>query len=116
MRGGRTYMKRLIYLTMVLVLLAGVLPATNMGLAASSSKADRVTESPNGIYIVQMVDEPVVAYEGGTKGLKATAPKEGKKIDPTSPAVTNYVTYLVDKHDQALGKVGGGQKLYDYTY
>jgi len=109
-------MKRLFYLTMVLVLLAGVLPATNMGLAASSSKADRVTESPNGIYIVQMVDEPVVAYEGGTKGLKATAPKEGKKIDPTSPAVTNYVTYLVDKHDQALGKVGGGQKIYDYTY
>ena len=71
--------------------------------------------SPNGIYIVQMVDKPVVAYEGDIKGLKATKPKNGKKIDPNSPAVVDYVSYLVSKHDQALAKVGG-QKVYDYAY
>ena len=109
-------MKRLFYLTMVLVLLAGVLPATNIGQAAPASKPNHVAESSNGVYIVQMVDEPVVAYEGGTQGLKATAPKDGKKIDPNSPAVVSYVTYLNGKHDQALGDVGGGQKLYDYAY
>jgi subtilisin family serine protease len=109
-------MKRLFYISMVVVLMAGLLPAAAMGQAAPASKADRVTESSNGVYIVQMLDEPVVAYEGGIRGLKATAPKNGNKIDPNSPAVVNYVTYLVGKHDQALGKVGGAQKLYDYAY
>ncbi len=106
-------MKRLFYIAMVLVLLAGALPAANVFAAPKTGQADG---SSNGVYIVQMVDEPVVAYEGGVKGLKATAPKDGKKIDPTNPAVVSYVTYLVGKHDQALGQVGGAQKLYDYTY
>lgn len=109
-------MKRLFYVTMVLVLLLGVLPVATPSQAAPASKTERVTESPNGVYIVQMVDEPVVAYEGGIKGLRATAPKQGWKIDPLSPDVVNYVSYLVGKHDQALSNVGGGQKLYDYTY
>jgi hypothetical protein len=108
-------MRRLFYLAMALVLLAGLLPATQTGLAAPPAKKDEITDSPNGVYIVQMIDEPVVAYEGTIKGLKATAPKNGNKIDPNSPAVVNYVSYLVGKHDQALGKVGGN-KLYDYTY
>jgi subtilisin family serine protease len=101
---------------MVLVMLAGVLPVTSMVQAAPASKADQVAESSNGVYIVQMVDEPVVAYEGGAQGLNATAPNNGNKIDPTSQAVDTYVKYLVGKHDQALRKVGGGQKLYSYTY
>ncbi len=109
-------MKRLFYLVMVFVLLAGVLPVTNMAQAAPASKADPVAESSNGVYIVQLVDEPVVAYEGGIQGLEATAPKDGNKIDPTTKVVARYVSYLVGKHNQALGKVGGGQKLYDYTY
>lgn len=105
-------MKRLFYLTMVLVLLASILPAQ----AAPKPKADPIAESSNGIYIVQMLDMPVVAYEGGIQGLNATAPKDGKKIDPSSQAVASYVTYLISKHDQAMLKAGGGQKIYDYTY
>jgi subtilisin family serine protease len=108
-------MRRLFYLAMALVLLAGLLPAAQTGLAAPPAKKDEIAESSNGVYIVQMIDEPVVAYEGTIKGLKATAPKNGDKIDPNSPAVVNYVSFLVGKHDQALGKVGGN-KLYDYTY
>ena len=77
--------------------------------------AEPVMESENGIYIVQMDDKPVVAYEGDVKGLKATKPKAGKKINPNSPAVVNYVTYLEGKHNQALGKVGG-EALYHYQY
>jgi subtilisin family serine protease len=108
-------MRRLFYLAMALVLLAGLLPAAQTGLAAPPAKKDEIAESSNGVYIVQMIDEPVVAYEGTIKGLKATAPKNGDKIDPNSPAVVNYVSFLVGKHDQALGNVGGN-KLYDYTY
>lgn len=75
-----------------------------------------VPESPNGIYIIQMIDDPVVAYDGSIKGLKSTKPQRGKKIDPNSPHVVNYVGYLNGKHDEALSKVGGGQKLYSYQY
>ena len=74
-----------------------------------------VIESPNGIYIVQMADSPVVAYQGEIKGYKATAPKNGQKIDPNSSDVVNYISYLKGKHEGALNKVGG-QKLYSYTY
>ena len=70
----------------------------------------------NGVYIVQMADDPVVAYNGGIKGLKATAPKNGQKIDPNSADVVNYVSYLNGKHNGALAKVGGANKLYDYSY
>lgn len=62
-----------------------------------------------------MIDSPVVAYEGTIKGYKATKPKAGDKIDPYSPAVVNYVSYLTNQHAQALGKVGG-ELVYDYSY
>jgi len=86
--------------------------------AQPSFKADKggsVSESPNGVYIIEMANSPVVAYKGEIKGLKATAPKNGQKIDPNASNVVNYVAYLNGKHDAALSKVGG-QKLYDYVY
>jgi subtilisin family serine protease len=98
-----------------LAVLAVVLAMTTPAVAQTGGSAAAVSKSPNGVYIVQMVDAPVVAYEGGIKGLKATKPRSGQKIDPNSPAVVNYVAHLDARHDQALGHVGG-QKLYDYRY
>lgn len=77
---------------------------------------DTVPESPNGIYIIEMNDDPVVAYKGGVKGLKATKPQKGEKIDPNSKRVTDYVGHLNAKHAEALNSVGGGQKVYNYHY
>jgi len=74
-----------------------------------------VKESPNGIYIVRMIDDPVVAYKGDIRGLKATKPRAGEKINPNSPAVVKYAAYLDTKHGNALAKVGG-KKLYDFHY
>ena len=67
-------------------------------------------------YIVQMLQSPVVAYDGGIAGLAATKPAKGEKIDPLSAAVTKYVGYLKGAHDTTLAKVGGAEKLYDYVY
>ena len=89
----------------VLGLVLFVLPASG-ALSADSSQT----------YIVQMLPNPVVTYAGGISGLPATKPGKGKKIDPASSDVTKYADYLKGKHDQALGHVGGGQKLYDYVY
>ncbi len=81
-----------------------------------SGKGEQILESSNGVYIVEMLNYPVVAYKGDIKGLKATAPKNGQKIDPNNADVIDYAAYLNARHNEALGKVGGGQKLYDYTY
>src|SRR5574341_884773 len=75
----------------------------------------QVEASPNGVYIVQMINDPVVAYQGDIPGLKATKPAKGQKIDPNNKDVVKYVAYLDSKHDEALSKVGGN-KLYDYVY
>src|SRR5215207_1136716 len=75
----------------------------------------QVEASPNGVYIVQMINDPVVAYKGEIRGLRATKPNPGQKIDPNNGDVVKYAAYLNGKHNEALSKVGGN-KLYDYVY
>nr|WP_231402684.1 S8 family serine peptidase [Caenimonas aquaedulcis] len=70
----------------------------------------------NNVYIVQLDEKPVTAYDGSIKGLQATKPKKGQKIDPNSPAVVNYMAHLASKHDAAIQGVGGAKKLYSYGY
>ncbi len=85
------------------------------GLTVPADVVNDINAQKSQTYIVQMLDNPVVAYEGGTGNLKATAPKDNKKIDPNSNKVKSYVGYLVGTHDAALNAVGG-QKVYDYVY
>ncbi|HEX5589387.1 MAG TPA: S8 family serine peptidase, partial [Candidatus Limnocylindrales bacterium] len=63
-----------------------------------------------------MSGDPAVVYQGGIKGLKATAPREGSKIDPFASDVVKYTTYLKGKHDAAMKAVGASTKLYSYTF
>jgi len=112
------YRKIFSMLSLVLVL-AVAFSAVAPVAAQPSLKSDKggsVKESSNGVYLVEMANAPVVAYKGGIDGLKATAPKKGQKIDVLNNDVINYVAYLDGKHNEALNKVGGGQKLYDYRY
>jgi len=110
----RKFLSTFSILVMLALLFSAVTPA--LAQPAQAKKGGGLTqESPNGVYIVQMLDLPVVAYTGGIKGLKPTAPKAGAKIDPFNVNVVNYVSYLTSKHDAALAKVGG-QKVYDYAY
>ena len=109
-------MKRIIWLaiSVLMVMVMATSAIAPAAVAAPSSGGDK--GSFNGVYIVQMADQPVVAYKGGVSGLKATAPKPGQKINPYSPEVVAYTTYLKGKHDGALALVGGAKKLYDYSY
>lgn len=70
----------------------------------------------NNAYIVQLAEMPVTAYTGTLAGLPATRPGRGRKIDPTSPAVTRYLAHLASRHDTVLQSAGGGRKLYSYGY
>jgi hypothetical protein len=74
-----------------------------------------VEESPNGVYIIQMINDPVVSYTGDVPGYRATKPPRGQKIDPNNRDVVRYAGYLNGRHNEALSRVGGN-KLYDYVY
>lgn len=102
----------------VFTVLAFVIAFGSIGQALANNVASTAStaEEGDGIYIIRMLDEPVIAYKGGIKGYKATAPAAGKKINPLSATVVKYVKYLKNSHNQALSKVGNGRKLYDYTY
>ena len=61
--------------------------------SAGGAKAP-VALSENGVYVVQMADQPVVAYDGGIDGSRRRSP-QGKKIDPNARAVVAYAGYLM---------------------
>jgi subtilisin family serine protease len=71
-----------------------------------------------GIYVVQMLEDPVVAYDGGEAGLAPTRPARGQHIDPGSAAVRRYATFLDRRHAQAVAAVGApaDARFYDYRY
>src|SRR6185295_13705148 len=77
--------------------------------AADTAPAD------NGVYIVQMRAFPAASYTGDVAGYAATKPKHGEKINLISTDTVRYMGYLRGKHDQALQKVHGGKKIYDYA-
>ena len=111
-------MKRKVFLILAMAIVcslafSSVLPA--VAGSGKNPKVEFVNESPNGVYIVQLLDAPVVAYEGGVAGLRATKPSAGNRVNPNSPDVVKYVAYLDARHAEALNKVGGS-KLYDYHY
>jgi subtilisin family serine protease len=107
-------MRRLLFgvATLLAVVPFGVVSAAAAD--GDDDKADGAKGSSN-VYIVRMVEPPVVAYTGGIGGLRATKPAKGQKIDPQSAEVRQYVAHLEGRHNDVLGKVGG-QKVYDYRY
>ncbi|HEV3478444.1 MAG TPA: S8 family peptidase [Gaiellaceae bacterium] len=96
-------------LLMAIVAIGVGLTAGIAGGATGPSSAEKA------VYIVRLAESPVVAYDGGIAGYKATRPAKGKKIDPNSTDVARYARYLDGRHDTVLAK-SGGQKVYDYRY
>src|SRR5688500_1644932 len=78
------------------------------------SSAGAASDAATKTYIVTMLQEPAVAYAGGVAGLPARKPAKGKKLDRGYANVERYVGHLTKSHDDALARVGGAEKLYDY--
>jgi hypothetical protein len=91
---------------------AGSAPSGGGGRQAGSSA------SATSVYIVQMLDAPVVAYEGGTAGMAPTAPRSGEHANPNSANVRRYQDFLNRSHADALRAAGASvnAKFYDYTF
>jgi subtilisin family serine protease len=108
---GRTMNRRFLGLAIGSALLIGAtLPLPTM------AKAPDSVFTKGGIFIVQLVDAPVVAYQGGKAGLAATAPAKGQKINPNSLKVSKYAEFLTKRQNAELRAAGGGRKLYSYVY
>jgi subtilisin family serine protease len=61
-------------------------------------------ETESAYYIIQLADEPLATYTGGTAGLEATSPLATgtRKLDSKSPASLAYEQFLADKQDQFI--------------
>jgi hypothetical protein len=90
-------------------------PLTSLVAAPSGESKASAKKYANNAYIVRLAEMPVTAYDGSIKGYQATKLRKGQKLDPDSPQVLNYKSYLEARHDAVLGSVGG-KKLYSYGY
>ncbi|WP_229758950.1 S8 family serine peptidase [Peterkaempfera bronchialis] len=117
---------RLIGLVLGPVVAAAVLTGAAPGLAASPPSAP--TDGPgadgpaaagpytDGLYIVQLAEAPVASYGGGIRGLAATRPQPGGKVDPGSSATRSYRGHLEARRKQVLARVPGVRPVYAYDY
>nr|WP_281497169.1 cell wall-binding repeat-containing protein [Ornithinimicrobium sp. F0845] len=83
-----------------------------------SAQADEVPELQLGetkTYIVQLADDPLVAFDGG-HGLTGTAPKEGEKVDVNSAAAAAYTDFLAAQRAEVLASVGLSKSDLVTTY
>jgi subtilisin family serine protease len=84
--------------------------------AEERANAAGKTRLNNSLYIVELAEPPVAGYMGTIRGLSATKPQRGQKINPNDPAVVRYMDYLRFRQDQVLQQAGGGRKVYGYGY
>lgn len=60
-------------------------------------------------YIVQLADRPIAVYDGEIRGLAATRPAAGEKVDVTSSAAQAYSDHLASERARTLSDLGVSQ-------
>jgi subtilisin family serine protease len=86
-----------------LVSLAGV-PAA-YALPPDPAERGRPDPAPSR-YIVTLTEKPIATYGGEVKGLDATRPSKGERVDVTTGRAQRYRDYLESQHDNAAAQVG----------
>lgn len=69
-------------------------------------------------HLVLLDGDPVASYDGGEPGLRATAPRDGRKLNPNSRAVREYRAHLLERAGEALQRAGVTPDaiVYEYGY
>ncbi|MGH3355894.1 MAG: S8 family serine peptidase [Nocardioidaceae bacterium] len=85
---------------------------------ASSSSGPAQQRASVGRFVVLMAADPVVSYDGGVRGLRATSPGPRGEIRRRAPAVRSYVGHLERQHGRALRRVGAARAdvSAEYSY
>ncbi len=59
-----------------------------------------------GRYIVTLTDKPIATYGGDVKGLRATRPDKGERVNVKSGRAKRYRAYLEERQANAAARVG----------
>jgi subtilisin family serine protease len=97
--------------SLMTVFLAGTAGARQGGDAHATPTGKGVSD----VYIVQLEEAPVAAYQGGIAGHPATKPAPGRKLNKNDANVQKYVGYLRSRHAAVANGVGAA-RIYDYEY
>ena len=82
-------------------------------IAAGQEAASRQTK----VYVVQLADQPAIAYAGGVAGLAKSAPAAGQRYDSRSSQAQMYAAHLGAKQDAVLARIGASErKIYSYRH
>ena len=107
-------------LILVAPILAGVSvpPRSATPRAASDFQGVESARDAAQVYIVQMAQAPVIAYDGGEPGIAPTRPGRGQHVNPNSASVRRYVQFLQQQHAAALAAAGvpAAAKFYNYEF
>ena len=75
--------------------------------AAPQDPAQPSVPAPNpSRYIVTLTGKPIATYDGDVKGLRATRPSNGKRVDVSSSRAKRYRAYLERQQAKAAEQVG----------
>ena len=89
-------------------------PANLFDLAGSQETKQQVGRK---MYVVQMVGESGISYDGGIAGFAATAPTPADRYNAQASHVQQYTSYLITMHDEKLASIGAaGRKAYSYSH
>ncbi|MDT9000912.1 S8 family serine peptidase [Paucibacter sp. APW11] len=89
---------------------ASMAVATLVAIMAQGAYAQEARNS----YIVQLVQAPVAAYEGGIAGLAATKPAPGTRLDVSAADVQAYMNYLTSKQNDVLASINPAHVSFRY--
>lgn len=87
---------------------AAAAPSKGTGVEANRRTFDA------GTYLVQLAAEPLARYAGGVRGLAATKPAAGERLDAHDADARAYRRHLADERDSVLRDVPGVRRIYDY--
>ena len=81
----------------------------------TSPSGDVRTPAPKQTYIVQLAGAPLASYSGQVRGLQATRPAVGARLDTRSPAARAYGSHLDRQRNAVLARVPGIKPLHTYS-
>ncbi len=86
---------------------------------AQTSKTDPIIDvrpaKAARVYIVELAGAPVATYAGTVRGLAATKPALGARLNSKAPAVKAYVSHLNSQRQAVLGRMGTLSVLHTYN-
>jgi subtilisin family serine protease len=86
---------------------------------AQTSKTDPIIDirpaKASRVYIVELAAAPVATYNGTVRGLAATKPALGARLNSKTPAVRAYISHLDSQRQAVLARMGTLNVLHTYN-